>query len=63
MAARGVRRAPILDRDGRLSGLVSVDDVLLLLAAELAELSELIRRGQLREARRTEVTFDDEFAT
>jgi hypothetical protein len=49
--------------DGRLSGLVSVDDVLLLLAAELAELSELIRRGQLREARRTEVTFDDEFAT
>jgi len=62
MASRGVRRAPVLDRDGHLAGLVSVDDLVPLLAQELAEISALIRRGQLKEARRTEDTFRDEYA-
>ncbi|OGA60856.1 MAG: hypothetical protein A3G81_24070 [Betaproteobacteria bacterium RIFCSPLOWO2_12_FULL_65_14] len=63
MAARGVRRAPVLDRAGRLSGLVSVDDLVPLLARELAKVSVLIRRGQRHEARKTEDTFKDEFVT
>lgn len=63
MAARGVRRAPVLDRAGRLSGLVSVDDLVPLLARELAKVSVLIRRGQRHEARRTEDAFSDELTT
>jgi len=63
MAARGVRRAPIVDRHGHLKGLVSIDDVVPLLARELAKISVLIRREQSAEVRRTEDVLQDEFAT
>jgi CBS domain-containing protein len=63
MAARGVHRAPVLDPAGRLAGLVSVDDLVPLLAQELGKLAVLIRRGQRREASRTEDIRKEELAT
>ena len=63
MSARGVRRAPILDRDGHLKGLVSVDDLVPLLARELAKIGALIRHGQAAEMRKTKNSFSDEFAS
>ena len=46
MSAHGVRRAPVVDAEGRLKGLVSVDDLVPLLARELARIGALMRRGQ-----------------
>ena len=63
MSARGVRRAPVVDRDGRLKGMVSVDDLVPLLARELAKIGALIRHEQAAEMRKTENSFTDEFAT
>jgi CBS domain-containing protein len=63
MAAQGVRRAPIVDRNGRLRGLASVDDLLPLLAQELARISVLINREQRAEARKTEGGSRDKLAS
>jgi CBS domain-containing protein len=49
MRARGVRRVPVVDDAGGLVGLVTVDDLLDLLAEELGALARVIRREQLRE--------------
>lgn len=40
----GIRRVPIVDDDGQLVGIVSIDDVLVLLATELDQLSEVVER-------------------
>jgi CBS domain-containing protein len=50
MRATGARRAPVVDKDGALIGIVSVDDFIELLAEELGELSKLISREQKQEA-------------
>ncbi|MFO1402381.1 MAG: CBS domain-containing protein [Steroidobacteraceae bacterium] len=47
MRARGVRRAPVVDASGALIGIVSSDDIVAAIAAELAELAQLIA-GQPR---------------
>ncbi|MDJ0851047.1 MAG: CBS domain-containing protein [Myxococcota bacterium] len=39
MRKHGVRRLPILDTEGRLAGLVSFDDILMVLGRELADLA------------------------
>lgn len=44
MSARGVRRAPIIDNHHKIVGLVSIDDLLLLVADELSSLAKLIRK-------------------
>lgn len=51
MRGHGIRRLPIVDREGALAGLVSLDDLVELLAQELGELSRLIAREQAREER------------
>ncbi len=46
MRIHGVRRMPVVDADGALTGVVSVDDILRLLAEELAELSKVVAHQQ-----------------
>jgi CBS domain-containing protein len=49
MALNGVRRMPVVDDDGALVGVVTLDDLLPHFAAPLAQLSELAARGRERE--------------
>jgi CBS domain-containing protein len=49
MRAQGVRRVPVVNRDGGLEGIVTVDDLLELLAEELAGLAAIVAREQTRE--------------
>jgi CBS domain-containing protein len=51
MRSFGFRRLPVIDRDGRLAGLITFDDVIELLCEELTDLAELISREQRRERR------------
>ena len=51
MRTHGVRRVPMLDDDGKLAGIVSLDDLLRRLAADAAALAEVIAREQDREHR------------
>ena len=51
MRSRGVRRMPIVNLAGDLVGIVSVDDLIEILAEELSELARLIAREQGREVR------------
>jgi CBS domain-containing protein len=49
MRTNGIRRMPVVGRDGKLIGIVSVDDLIQLLAEEMNELSKLINHEQARE--------------
>jgi CBS domain-containing protein len=40
----GVRRIPIVDAEGKLTGIVALDDLVLLLADQLGDLAQCIRR-------------------
>ena len=50
MANKGVRRLPVVDDDGGLVGIITLDDLLLLLSKELAALTKLVTREQKNEA-------------
>lgn len=50
MTSKGVRRLPVVDDDGSLIGIVTLDDLLLLLAKEFGALSKLVAREQKNEA-------------
>lgn len=49
MSERSVRRLPVVGIDGGLQGIVTLDDVLRVLATELAQLAESLRWGRMRE--------------
>jgi CBS domain-containing protein len=49
MRARGVRRAPVVDNAGLLVGILTLDDILEILAGELADLVRLTVREQHHE--------------
>lgn len=51
MRYRGIRRVPVVDATGQLSGIVSVDDVLEFLAEEMGELSRISSHQQAHEKR------------
>ena len=46
MRQAGVRRVPVVDERGSLQGLVTMDDVIELLADELAQLAKLVAQEQ-----------------
>ena len=48
MRSRGVRRLPVVGHAGELAGVVSVDDILVLLSQEFGELSRLIEHSSPR---------------
>lgn len=51
MRFKGVRRLPVVGKEGQLVGIVSVDDLLELLAEGLSDLTRIIAREQAHEAR------------
>jgi len=50
MRYKGVRRLPVVGDNGQLTGIISVDDLLDVLAEELGELTKVLAREQAREA-------------
>jgi len=49
MRLHGIRRMPVVDQDGALMGIISLDDLIQLLAEEMSELGKLIAREQAHE--------------
>ena len=52
MSSHGVRRAPVVDEAGMLIGIVTVDDIIGILAEELNKLNALVSRGRRHEQQR-----------
>lgn len=50
MRGKGIRRLPVVDEDGGLIGIVTLDDLLVLLAEELTALARLVALEQQKEA-------------
>jgi CBS domain-containing protein len=50
MRGKGIRRLPVVDGSGGLVGIVTLDDLLMLLAEELDALAKLVAREQEKEA-------------
>ena len=50
MSSKGIRRLPVVDKNGSLLGIVTLDDVLQLLAKEFDALAKLVRHEQNNEA-------------
>jgi CBS domain-containing protein len=51
MRERGVRRVPVVAPDGALAGIVTIDDVLDVLAEELRDIVHAVERERVRETR------------
>ena len=54
MRSKGIRRMPVINEDGGLEGILTVDDLIKLLADELDLLAKIAGRGQELEEKRRE---------
>jgi CBS domain-containing protein len=52
MRFKGVRRVPVVDEDGALLGIVTLDDLLTVIGEELSLLARVLSREQAQEERR-----------
>ena len=52
MRDKGIRRMPVVTNEGTLAGIITMDDLLDLLAEQLADLVAMVDRGQRRESDR-----------
>ena len=52
MRAQGIRRMPVIDDDGALAGILTVDDLIDLFSEEITDLARLIALEQKREQER-----------
>lgn len=51
MCMEGVRRAPVINKQGNLVGILAMDDLVEMLADDLSNLARLIERGRQNEKR------------
>ncbi|MEQ1773525.1 MAG: CBS domain-containing protein [Burkholderiales bacterium] len=51
MRFRGVRRLPIVNEENRLVGIVTIDDLLAVLAEEFSSIAHVVSREHIREGR------------
>ncbi len=51
MRSKGVRRLPVVGGEGQLVGIVTIDDLLEILAEELTDLTRIVSKEQAREMR------------
>jgi CBS domain-containing protein len=49
MRTHGVRRVPVVNQDGAVIGIMTLDDLLRILVAEVSALFEITDKGQKRE--------------
>jgi CBS domain-containing protein len=49
MRSKGIRRMPVMNKRGMLVGIITLDDILRILAGELTEVAKLIEREQVTE--------------
>lgn len=50
MTSKGVRRLPVVKKDGNLVGIITLDDLLLLMAREFCSFAKLLTKEQQNEA-------------
>ena len=50
MSSRGIRRIPVVDAAGLLTGILSIDDVLVLVGRAGVAIAEILSRGRERES-------------
>jgi predicted transcriptional regulator len=50
MTSKGVRRLPVVKKDGNLTGIITLDDLLLLMAKEFCSFTKLLTKEQQNEA-------------